>query len=488
MDKEIFQTKKVYYTLIILLFIVGFFIRSLVYSFNYDIYEDDECRLLIAYLEQSWWGCFLPLKYAQSAPPLFIIFQRLIGAIFDYKEWVLKLIPLLASFASIFVFYKISKKFFKYKLSIILSLLLFAINARIAYFSSIIKQYSTDILIGLLCIYFLHNLKIRDLSRKQILILTVILIILPFISLPSIFFIASFFLLNWFENIKDKTFYKKAICIALPFIGTMLAYYIFNLHPSQVSLTSAYGHSWEIGYAAGGKVFFLSTIGTNLAWFFIPCKFVLFQLALLMFGLYYAYREKSSLHKYLLISFSLTIFASLLDLYPFYNRVSLYILVPMILFLVKPLDVVIKSKQFITFFIIFLIAFNGYNQNYIKEWRGESMQIPSSPEYITQILVEKYDPKTDVVFLNEASASSLVFYGSLKGFENKDTRVLPSYDETSKDIFKDIDPNKFYWLYLIKDYPKSPQYEILLKALDSYKIYSYYSDRYSHLIKFGVRK
>ena len=84
------KTKNItYQVIIVLLFILGIFLRTNLYLMN-NVFEDDECRLAITMLDKNFWQMFLPLGDAQSAPPLFMLCSKFLADSFGYVEIILK--------------------------------------------------------------------------------------------------------------------------------------------------------------------------------------------------------------------------------------------------------------------------------------------------------------------------------------------------------------------------------------------------------------
>ena len=333
------KSKRVFYQIIItLILVLGITLRTIVFQYR-DAFEDDECRLILAFLDKNWLQIFLSIGDAQSAPPFFIMIGKILGNITGYYEQALKLIPYIASLGSILVFYRLSEKLFVKNYTKILANILFAINFKLIIFSSIFKQYSTDVLVCMLCLLLLPKINFDNLNRKNLAAVGIILILLPFISLPSMFFIGTFFLIN----IKHL---KKLLPIIIPFCVMMALYYCYNLYPSKISLDTNFPNYWNLGFIKFGNI--LMILKMIFGYFFSPNHFVLFETILFLLGIYFTVKDKSVYNNYILISFGLIILASFLHLYPLEGRVALYCVPILIFFMLKPLEgVQVKSYKFI---------------------------------------------------------------------------------------------------------------------------------------------
>lgn len=135
-------------------------------------------------------------------------------------------------------FYKCCTQYFKKNYTRLAAVFIFAICQPLIAFSTIFKQYSTDVLIACICLYYFP--RIKEFDRKELIITGVSICILPFISLPSLFFIGAFLLKNL----------KNTFKLLLPFAVMMLLYYFFNLAPAKLDLDTHFPNYWNDGFLA----------------------------------------------------------------------------------------------------------------------------------------------------------------------------------------------------------------------------------------------
>ncbi len=467
------------------IFVLAIILRVIAFSYR-NAFEDDECRLLSVILDKSWLQMFFNLGEAQSAPPLFIILERLWGCIWGFKEHSLKLISLGASLVSIYFFYKLSLKILTNSVVIIIANLLFAINIKLITFSSIIKQYSADVLVGLICCLVLPQIDITKLSKRKLLLCIFGLILLPLISLPSFFFIGLFFLLKLIQNFKNKSFYLRFLWIILPFITVMGVYYIFNLAPSKLSMDEWFPHYWDTGLVGFSFTNFMQAIIQQVEYLFQPNKYSWAILILLSIGIYFLIKEKRAVSSYILAVLGFAIFASILKLYPLAGRVALYLTPLLILICIKPFEMIyFKKPVFYCLLTCFILAFGKYFSGYTKTLFLPETYINYSPKILMQILKTEFNPKTDVVVCNSASSSSYIFYSSFYQFKNDEVYELPLYGEPYQEDLETLNNLKSgqkYWFYLIKDYDTYNSFPLILDWAKSQSILKHYKDRNSHLI------
>lgn len=456
-----------YYLILSLIVILGIYLRTNLFLSS-SVFEDDECRLLITLLNKT--ALFLPLGDAQSAPPLFLYASKFLGYIFGFKEQVMKFIPFAASIAGIFVFYKVCTGYLNKKLSIIISLLIFTLSKPLIAFSCIFKQYSTDVLIGLLCLYYFPKINIKDLNLKKTIILTAILIVLPFISLPSLFFISALFI----QNIKCR----KTGIILIPFLITMGLYYCFNLHPSQINLNEYFPNYWDDGFWSPSVKEFIRILLINIKFYFIPNSLSLFSVILLGRGVYCCIADKNKTSNFILIVCSLVLLASLLGIYPLCGRVGLYFISIFILLIIKPLD----TKFFAIALIFILLSFYRYNPSYINEISNETSFITYSPKKLMLVIKENFRVD-DTILCNSASSASWIFYSGMLKFMPENVYEMdmkPYSKEAAFNYLNNLKKGQNYWIYLIKDYKKSPVSNFVTDWLKDKNVQTY-TDRNSTL-------
>jgi hypothetical protein len=92
-----------------------------------------------------------PLDYHQQAPLGFLLVERLAVRFLGSAEWALRLFPLLAAIASLFLFRSVARRAVG-PLAGAVALALFAVSAPLTYYASEVKQYSSDVAGALLLI------------------------------------------------------------------------------------------------------------------------------------------------------------------------------------------------------------------------------------------------------------------------------------------------------------------------------------------------
>ena len=314
----------------------GVVLRLLQYVLNRSLWLD-EAYVTLNITHRSFAGLLRPLEFHQGAPIGFLLLEKWAVDLLGAGEYSLRLLPLLASFASLLLFYKLVKSVLS-PLAGIIALSLFAICPSLVYYSSEVKQYSSDVAVALL-IYFLA---IRGTQAEwrlgQSALLGLVGAIAVWMSHPSAFVLAavgsvfipifiakkdwgkltrlSLALLMWAASF--------GICylVSFRFLARdteLLAYWRDNFMPLPPRSVSDL--KWFVDSLFG---FFTHSVGMQFA------AVTVFAFLVGSAALYIRNRERLAL---LLVPWLLTLLASGLHAYPFQGRLTLF-LVPSALLLV----------------------------------------------------------------------------------------------------------------------------------------------------------
>ena len=124
-----------------LLRVVRFAVRSSLWG--------DEASLALSIVQRSLGGLLQPLEYEQSAPLGFLFLEKAATLAFGNGEFALRLVPLAAGIASLAVFPLVARRVLGDRAAF-LATLMFALSDPQVFYSVQVKQYSLEVLIGLL--------------------------------------------------------------------------------------------------------------------------------------------------------------------------------------------------------------------------------------------------------------------------------------------------------------------------------------------------
>jgi predicted membrane-bound mannosyltransferase len=99
----------------------------------------DEANVARNLFERDFTGLVKPLNYEQYAPPVFLWVEKLNAILFGFSEYALRLYPLLAGIASVFVMYALLKRLVPMS-ALWFPLLLFVATHMLIRYSSELRQ------------------------------------------------------------------------------------------------------------------------------------------------------------------------------------------------------------------------------------------------------------------------------------------------------------------------------------------------------------
>lgn len=456
---------------------IGIVLRILFFSYNRPFWND-ECALALNI--KNNWNFFIPLLYNQAAPQLFMYISKCLYSLIPAKEIALKIIPLLSSIGSLWLFYLLAKKYLTKKISIIVAIFTFSICYPLCYYAQEFKQYSSDVLcfIAILLSYF--NIDKYATNKKKIIIYGTICAISIWLSFAAMFALSSIFLtILIFDREKLKKF-KFAI---IPTVISLILFYFSNKYLNSSEYLHAY---W--------KQFFITKNLSNLPYLmFFNVEYVFNNILPLLFiisTIIISLIKDNKNKRFYLLSFPLitAILLSYFGIYPFSTRLILYLIPIFILLSVKILDFINIKNIFIKSFLFFLITFyliippllDSYSNIIKKNYTSENILYP----LVTAINLAK---ENDIIYISEGNK---ILYEYYKDYINSNKKIIvedTAYTNQNDYInhLKNLTPNKtYYWILAHNAQKKERVNSVYLWAKQKKDFQIYYDKNLNTLIIF----
>lgn len=463
--QKLIKKINLYHLILSLIILLGFLIRLKGFLNNPSFWHD-ECALGWNIKFKSWIGYFGLLRFAQMASPFFMILTKLVVKVFGFSDLTLRIIPFVTGTFSIIAFYFLSKNVFKTKSAVLVAMFLFSINSALINYSFQFKPYSLDVLITILCILFFIKVDFEKLNLKQTFLSGIVLAFMPWFSLVSIFSIAG----GWFSLIlKDfKQNWRKKIILILPIILSGLFYlkiYLFNSY-TKTSLVNY----WQSSFINSDIRFFFHLFVKNIGYFFYPVKYNLFILIFLFLGLILFYKEKKRVANICLISFLLLILASFLKLYPFFERLIIFLIPMFLIFIVKPMDLIKKENKIRSILIIFIFLITFFPQ--IKEVnriiRVKTFSRGENPRQMMKDLMRNIKEE-EIILVPNSSDTEFAYYSSFYDIKNKVIQQRPYIKNNNLNELKHGD---YCWIFSV--FGTQPDvFQWIMKNAKVIKIFTY---------------
>lgn len=491
------MNKKSFNILLIIILLLACIVRIYAYISIREL-DTDEFMLLSNVLHRNILTLFLPLDKTQNAPPLFLIINKILSYFIFPNEYSLRIISLLCGLYSIFLFYKLSKKIFTKDFPILISNFLFAINIRLIFYAQEFKQYSLEMMLGLLFILFFSNFNLEDdFSYKKALSFGTLMFLPLLLSVPYIFVLSAFLIYNFIINPRIR----KYILVALiPFSMLFLIYYLITLHPSQISMLSKYADFWGNGFISLNLNELYNLIKYNYNYFWGGERFALLHFAMIFLGIFLLAKKKSKINILIILSLFIAILASLLNVYPFKERIILYLVPYFIIFSVAVFDFINFSKKPVLYSLLsacLVLSYSSYNYVFFKSLFGSYAQYQPvavrARKMPLKYLKDQYKDNEIIVY-NDASEDAFIYNSlSLKWNTSRVKSVKIQLSDYSKDFYyktldslfsylKDYDVFYFYYPMDFSTRPVIPYIKSWLKT-NNYKYSVYYNGNNQLFIK-----
>lgn len=487
MKKKFFTKNNLFNFALIIIFILGISLRAKGFFGNSSFWHD-ECALAWNIKFKTYGDFFGVLDFEQAAPPFFMILTKFLTNIFGFSEKVFRFIPFLISCLSLFAFYFLAKNVLNKSFSVLLAVFLFAINQTLINYAFEFKPYALDVFFSIICVLFFINLQNFQ-TRAKLILSSLFLAIIPWFSFPSVFVIAAGITIILFKALKNKNNLLHFTFFFLPFLVSALIY--LKIYALNNFAHNAIVDFWQPYFITGGKNF-LWMLGNNLKFFFPSVKFVLLELILLIGGAVIFYKEKSNFFYISVISFLSVILLSALHIYPFMERLVLFLLPMVLLFVIKPLDVISKNKKTTSVFIVLIFVLTFYPQIALTKQLITSEKFDKE-EYAREMMATmmKQIKPNDKIFVNSPSEVESAYYSSF--YDKKNSKK----QEKIKKVIKENYINELnslkrgnYWFYLPIDYHNIPTIPWVDEWAKSKQViyYNKFNGQYPSLLMYVIVK
>ncbi len=455
--------EKVFKFSIIVIFVLGVFLRLKIYLFNISFWSD-ESALALNIINRSFFNLLKPFDFNQCAPFLFAVFSKIFYMLFGINELVFRFIPFLASILSIPAFYFLSKKVLNKKWSILIANYLFAVNFSLIFYCQTFKQYSLEVLITIFMVLCLTKINIKTFSIKKCLMLGFAFFVMFLFSMPTPFILAAFLLYLIYKNKKESI--NQIFFISLPFVLCILPYYFIYLHPSKITMINeAYG-IWQNGYLSLNSTSLMALIRNFFYFVFTPNSSQFLTMLLCFMGAVLIFKDRKKIGVLILFIIIMAFVASLFRMYPLYDRLCLYLVPFIILFAVRPLE---KLSNFNNVYdwkkcatatiltIVFLFCFRTNCISHLLRLQNPETFNKGMSRQIMEIIKKDLTP-SDVIISNRPTIQDMLYYLKYFKLQNEVINIGAvqnvDYEEYDK-ILNNLQNNKKYYFYYFDCFGKN---------------------------------
>ena len=403
----------------VLLISLGAVLRLKHYLTNCSLWTD-EAWVAVSIVSRSFRDIFFGVEIFPdfSKPPLgFLLSAKAAVLALGNHEYALRLFPLICGLASIVLFVRLLKKF-QDKALTVLALGSFCLSPTLIYYSAELKQYSLDLLTGLVLFLVLGQAVREKLSVKRVIALGLLGSCAMWMSNAALFILAAFGLTLSIMTALEKRWSCLLRSLAVYACWAVSFWFLYKKFLSGMAGNTALFNSWQ-GAVLEAPLFSkaaLTWIMTVVPEMFLnPLDFSFSGIGLVLFGVGVVslFRTKKDHALMFFFAILIALLAAALHKYPFRGRLLLFLVPAVLIFVVQGLlSVGRKSPKSFSLALIIILglllfagalgeAFRGFSKDYCREESREAIAF-----------VKDHYRKGDSLLLNSAAQFPLWYYGS----------------------------------------------------------------------------
>ncbi len=417
--------------------LAGFVLRLRQYLVNRSLWLD-EAMLANNIVSRSFGGLTRWLDYNQQAPIGFLWVQKAAILLFGNNEYALRLVPLLAGCAALFLMYLFSRRLSPLGGNVALAL--FSVSSTLVYYTSEAKQYIVDVAVALGLLMLFLRLDDRGWNPRLYLLFGVVGGLVLWFSHPAIFTLAGLGLLLFLETIRRRS--PSALGWTLVtgglWLASFAAFYILFLHRSVTAdvLLDYWGDAFlPLSLRAGN---WLVSAFENYADFAAGLETPpLLNVLLVLAGITTLSRRNLKLAAALGLPAMLVLAASIFRAYPFAGRMLLFMTPLAFVLLGEGLDGIRrifpdKFASFWTFCLlaVILVFFNA-------QTTAQNFTMPKMREHIrpTMQYLREHRREGDIIYVYYWTEPAVRFYAPKYGFA-MDTFLIGADHHTDPERYR----------------------------------------------------
>lgn len=427
---------------------MGIILRLRQYLFNRSLWAD-EGSLAFNLANRSFFGLMQQLNYEQGAPLGFLFIEKLFVILFGNRDQVMRFFPLLCGILAVYLFHRIAKDHIRGGM---LATFLFAISASLVYYSSELKQYSSDVMIAVLLVFLASRCLKGGAQTRDFVLLGMTGAAAIWISHPSVFILAGIGLTLFVAALTRNPPVPALWLVGLGGLWLLsfgVEYFVSLRHliaddylqgfwqKAFMPLPPWENRDWFVRTYYSILLTSLNRTDLSLIWGIPPLVFI-GALSLL-------YRARN-IALLILSPFFLALFASALQRYPFKDRFVLF-LVPLIFLLIAEglglIYVNIAKWQPWAGRIVYALLVLGLFfqpaaltfETFLRPYNGSD--IKPVIEYVA-----KNRSSDEIIYVYHITASTFHYYAPLYGIDSKN--VVTGVNSRQKrialnDFFEDVE-------------------------------------------------
>jgi len=315
-------------SVVVSVLLIGFVLRIRQYLTGRSLWID-EAMLALNIVNRDFAGLFKPLDYDQGTPLGFLMIEKFFNVLLGRNELVLRLFPLVVGLASLWLFYLLLKRTTS-GAGLLIALALFALNPRLIYYSSEVKQYIVDVAVTIGLLFMAERLFSANPSKMDFIWFTLAGLLALWFSHPALFVLAGIGLtlvLVYFER-RDYSSLRFALGMGVAWVINLILFYLLVLKDLRQN-NFIHGY-WQDAFVPlppwQDMSWYLRNIEANIGLQFGIPYFPLLVFGIMLFGWVLLWRSKREYALAFAGILLIAMAASSLQLYPLLERMILFLI------------------------------------------------------------------------------------------------------------------------------------------------------------------
>lgn len=337
------QNGLVFRILIVAIILLGVILRASKYLPGWSM-RGDELFVTLNLLNRSAFELATkPLDYEQAAPFGFLLLVKALITLLGHSEYVLRLVAFVAGCVSLLLMYKLLMKT-SGAYGTVLGMLALATGFYAVYYSSELKQYSSDVLVSLVLLLVFHRHISRDTQNKDFWELGVVGALAICFSHPALFVAIAIGITLLVHYWNDKPKLTWLMIVGVVWAGIFLAIYVILLRYQTTS-------SYLVGFWRDLNSYMPLRPWRNISWFPSAVEhlfaniaglsngILIILIALYLCGLWMFWKEKKwQWIGVAILPIGINMLVSGFEKFPFHGRLIMYLIPLVLLVFAKAVD------------------------------------------------------------------------------------------------------------------------------------------------------
>ncbi|MBO9999704.1 MAG: glycosyltransferase family 39 protein [Cyanobacteria bacterium SID2] len=411
-------------------------LRIVQYFHNRSLWAD-EAVLALNIIDRNYLQLLQPLDYNQGAPIGFLWVEKLAIQVLGDSEYAFRLFPFLCGIISIFLFYDLAKRGLKHY-GIPIALAFFGVLEYLVYYTSELKQYSSDVAIALGLAWLTQDFIRRELTPKYIAIYGMIGAVAIWFSHPAVLVAGGFAIFSLVKVWKTREFKKlpQLFAIFATWGVSFISFYLVSIQ--SLAANETLRESWRKAFPSEL---------TDINWlvdkwqdlFQNPLGFekslVNLGIAVFFIGIFSLFRRHRQTLAFVSSPILATLLATYLHQYPFRNRLLLF-LIPFIILLFAEGIYYIGKKTYLKFSALPTILIFGLFAIAPLSHSIELLSNPIEREEIRPVLtyIKEHKKPGDLLYIFQRGEYQFQYYAPKFGYAEGDYIVGVDDLEDGKEV------------------------------------------------------